>query len=758
MEEQRRNHLFPGSKLFYQIFSIFVALMLVLTLVLGYYLSGVITQNRSEKMHQANLSLLSQVSDSVNLTFAMMEENMAQFLWSSELISSSVNPTRVDATRDTTILFRLRSEKYGNDLVANAFFYNVYTGKLYNSDSDIIDVKESSLWSVMEQYFNMDLSEIEISSLSTRNVVAFIDQKLYLFVDLFLRRPYSTLVYEISLDNFQELVGRNIGEGDCIEVYDERKNEIFSTLYPYSLKAEELEEKDIFIENSEISFSGQKYYRVNSQENGWSYILPISDNFISVSWQSVLPIVLPILLLVFAISIFCTWLISVRLYRPIGQLVSSFMSNSKGNKEPFDRRRGSEIEYLQKTYGEAIHKVDRMEGVFSSFSEHLLAELLHGVLEGKLLETEQEEMLKMLGAPIQVRARYLVLLGKAVIPEDRLSPQLENNLYIINIYNMIREMECDPISLIPLYWEKDQIVVVISAYLDIAAKEMKEYTLRIQSDLENYTKSLPYQMVWGVGKIYEHINDLRYSYREAKEQLGYCLYHGTTRDAISVQNMLSEENYAFYLNERVKQLWKDGFWGDRKEGEELIRRLLLDVKNKSESIEAAGKLYEGILDTMTEKLISMHARKEELDARFTTESINSIKTLDELFEKAETCAMRLVHMLYQYGRKARYVYVDEAKAYIAAHYTDSGLTQNEVSEHIGITVSYLSERFKEVTGQSFPTYLNTYRVEKAKQMLQTTGLSIQEVGYLCGFNSAQSFIRVFKKYVLMTPGQYRNQK
>ena len=72
--------------------------------------------------------------------------------------------------------------------------------------------------------------------------------------------------------------------------------------------------------------------------------------------------------------------------------------------------------------------------------------------------------------------------------------------------------------------------------------------------------------------------------------------------------------------------------------------------------------------------------------------------------------------------------------------------------------NYLSSLFAEVTGQNFSGYLNEFRIEQAKLLLRTTGRTITEVGYKCGFNSVQSFSRSFKKFTQMTPNGYRESQ
>ena len=98
--------------------------------------------------------------------------------------------------------------------------------------------------------------------------------------------------------------------------------------------------------------------------------------------------------------------------------------------------------------------------------------------------------------------------------------------------------------------------------------------------------------------------------------------------------------------------------------------------------------------------------------------------------------------------------VTRISEYIEQHLTED-LSLNDVAEWIDLSPAYVSRIFKEGTGENFVEYLSERRVEQAELLLKNTHLSIKEVGFKCGFNNMQTFIRTFKKISGCTPSQYR---
>ena len=82
---------------------------------------------------------------------------------------------------------------------------------------------------------------------------------------------------------------------------------------------------------------------------------------------------------------------------------------------------------------------------------------------------------------------------------------------------------------------------------------------------------------------------------------------------------------------------------------------------------------------------------------------------------------------------------------------------DEVSGKFGYTKNYFCDMFKSKTGITYLKYLNTLRISNACDMIKT-GIPINRVSHLCGFETDSYFIQLFKKTIGVTPKQYQMGK
>lgn len=734
------------SKLFGRIVAILIIQAIALTYAIGVYLSGILAESYTENLHTAQLQRLSQLSDSVELSFSLIERNMSQFLWESDVISAAVNPTRTDTSRDTRIINRLQNEVRGNELVKDAHLYIQYNGMVYSADSNIVSVDNCDISSVMQQYLNTYLSERPISDIDTRSSVAFIDGGLFIFDDLYLQRRYCTVVYQIDLVHFRRLLGRSSGEIGGIEIFDDENQAVFASLYDYQCGSAELEHSELFMHSSQET---GEYYITISDESGWKYVLPVSNSTrLSVGAEFVSSL-LALMGFVLIASVLCALYIAAKIYQPVGELVDSIVEVTR-QQELADciSPKMEERDQLQLLFHQAFSEYGQLRDMIRQYSNSLVERILWDIIDGNDMTSEDMTVLAELIGSNNGNECCQMLLGRFC--------GSENNLYIVTICSRIRMLEVDSCKIVPMYWNKEEVMIAVFTCEGVSEEKIEECGQYIRQTVDDDLKDIPCTVFWGTGGIYRGIQSLRTSYQEARENLNYRQYYGK-KQFPAAESTNSEKEL---LNiERIRLLWNDNPEKDRKESQILLHELLQDIYDSDMDRAQKVKAYRELIDNMSEKLISMQVRSEEIDEMRGDLNLLDLSACDnDLHTCATHIAENALSMLYLYGRKAKYSYVDEAKAYIAAHYTESSLAQSDVSKHIGITSSYLSTQFRKVTGQSFMSYLNLYRVEKAKQMLAITDLPVQQIGYLCGFISSQSFIRVFKKYTQETPGQYRNHR
>ncbi|WP_134088646.1 AraC family transcriptional regulator [Olivibacter sp. XZL3] len=99
---------------------------------------------------------------------------------------------------------------------------------------------------------------------------------------------------------------------------------------------------------------------------------------------------------------------------------------------------------------------------------------------------------------------------------------------------------------------------------------------------------------------------------------------------------------------------------------------------------------------------------------------------------------------------------------ILNHYFDNGEliskglpSVQDVAEQLHVSQKYLSTLLKVLTGQSTQQHIHNKLIEKAKELLSTTNLSISEIAYELGFEHSQSFSKLFKSKTNLSPLGFR---
>ena len=94
--------------------------------------------------------------------------------------------------------------------------------------------------------------------------------------------------------------------------------------------------------------------------------------------------------------------------------------------------------------------------------------------------------------------------------------------------------------------------------------------------------------------------------------------------------------------------------------------------------------------------------------------------------------------------------------WLEQHFAQS-MAIDEVARRFGFGVRNFKRRFKDATGCTPIGYLQTLRLERAKQMLESTRMTLASITYAVGYEDSNSFRRLFQQRVGMLPAAYRKK-
>jgi AraC-like DNA-binding protein len=102
--------------------------------------------------------------------------------------------------------------------------------------------------------------------------------------------------------------------------------------------------------------------------------------------------------------------------------------------------------------------------------------------------------------------------------------------------------------------------------------------------------------------------------------------------------------------------------------------------------------------------------------------------------------------------------ISQMDTYLAKRFADQsgGIpTVPEVAKHLQVSPRYLTDMLRTLTGQSAQQHIHDRLIEKAKDTLSTTRLTVAEIAYQLGFEHPQSFNKLFKRHTNLSPNGFR---
>ncbi|MFC5407191.1 response regulator [Cohnella soli] len=234
-----------------------------------------------------------------------------------------------------------------------------------------------------------------------------------------------------------------------------------------------------------------------------------------------------------------------------------------------------------------------------------------------------------------------------------------------------------------------------------------------------------YRMLLGEGSIiaYDSLSSIQHG--------GMCAVTAETAELMGYLRRGEKERIPPYFRAVYRDMLSNGLKKIH------VQHYALDLLERAERV-------------MTEYRISIR-HEEQIEDR---KKILSYDTLSELMKFLEIRLSEVADRLSCYSEQSVSGWLKKMMHYIDTHYQEE-ITLVSLSKHVHMNHAYLCRLIKKETGTNFRELLWQIRIEKAKELLADSETKAFEVAYQVGFKDPSHFSQLFKRFVGVTPTEFR---
>ncbi|WHH57082.1 helix-turn-helix domain-containing protein [Petroclostridium sp. X23] len=764
--------IYKNKSVFLRTFCMLIILSLILAGCFYYFSINLMSDNLKKKTYTSNINMLSKTESAMDLAFSYITQAINLSARNEYVISAVVVPGLDRPERNFEVIKHLYETAKNSSLIKCIFLYVNYDNTIFSSDGTVTELDNFNKKDIIEEYNQnpQNCTELLVNQSSTSMRV--VNGRIFMFRDfpLSYENRNATLIFEIDTLALYELVqGAENNLSKEIYIYDEYNHPVFINQLDYSnidfsRKINEYtqdKQYGYFIDQTKPGKNIYFYFR--SRFNKWRYIYPVAASSIKLTSKGALTAIVPLLIIFLAISLFFSLYITRSIYNPIKKLMLTVMQIRSENKVVLQKTK-NEFDFLGLAYADAVDKSKHLTQLMEGVAPIVLEKLLSNLLFNKETSLRNiEDTLNSIGNPFYVQNNYVVLAAQVFPKDHKEMTYVQTNLYRISIDNIVNELKRSDVAHYCLQKDNTNIVLILSFSTSLSAIEIKHHVISLSNQIIERVQDLPFNIIIGRGGVYNGIADIRFSYHEARNTLSYQVYLSDAKKYDALENTVKQDAFDFddqYLKEKTRQF----IVALKEENDDktlnLATGILQHISTNITDLAKARQKFEIFVDAIFEVLIEYKVdfdSEEFNQKRNIDRDLNSFVTIAQMEHYTRLLCEQAIQIVNVYNKKRQHKYVVRVKEYIENNYFDRTLSLNTVSEQINISPSYLSKIFKDTQNQNFIDYLNAIRVDKAKQLLKSTGLTVKDIGYKTGFSTIQNFIRVFKRYERMPPGQYKKK-
>jgi len=744
--------------------TLFALLVLMLLMMVGFFLfsRGVIFSSVSEINSNTNKNLLSKTSDIVDSYLKFLEGTIHHLTKDGNILSAVVAPNVSRTNRNFAIQNLLKTTATDSDLIQDVYLYIPYNDTIYSASRPVFQLKEFPDLSVQDLCLSHTAIEIaDVQNITTRFYN--LSGTVYMVRDFPLtgKKRMGSIILKLDSNVFYDLVQ---GDGTLnmpILIFDKDKNPVFSDARNYPFDSSMGRAKQALQSSQEhVTGSGSTFFQKTSSTSGWTYVYEDKNDISALRVNNLLKTVFPILLVLFLLSVSLSIYISNYIYKPIRNLMSSVLDSSISHDCVEKNKFSNEVEYLSSSFNQALLVNDELSTTLDGIVPVMENQLILDVVSGRNSSNDSVvDYLSRINSKLRGEGQFVMLAVLLVHNNSCSVQEVETTIYSISMNNIIQKVVSDDVHVRVAVVENGIWAVLLKFDQKLSQEAIKSHVSTFMHAIRSSIKQNNFYVQVGVGRIKNSFTEISQSYKEALRSINFAKYLNLSPDDYDDHESITcgKSIDLNYIKTQIEKITADAAAQDAAGALETARQIIDRITSSSRNQSELTSMFQTFMDTLYDMHLQYGVSDNDPIFVDVGEAIDfeSMKDPEDMTERVEAACGQHVSILCTYFSKRQNKLIYQAQKYIDENYSNGLLSQNDVADHLGINASYLSTIFNTVLQTRFTEYLNIRRVEKAKIHLAQTDLSIKQIVAQDGFNSVQNFMRVFKRFVGLSPGQYR---
>ena len=436
----------------------------------------------------------------------------------------------------------------------------------------------------------------------------------------------------------------------------------------------------------------------------------------------------------------------------------------------------NEFEFIGETMLKTISEKLEMNEVIKKQNSTLKSAFLTRLIKGRLDQTiPLEESFHTFGIQFEGESFALVLFyiedySGFFSSDAGILPNEEYLLLQFILTNIMEELSNR--ENIGYVFEIDNMMACLINFKNDSEVQNKQEVLSITSEtLRVLSEKFKLHFTASVSSILKSVTMIPQTYHQALEAMEYKLVVGNKK-IICYDDIPRDSNnslkYNYYYPLLVEhQLINTIKAGDYEKSKETLDNIFQsNLENSSISVNTARCLMFDVVSTLVKTMeeIGIFEDRNFLEKINPIQIISNYSTIDEIQRDLASIMMEVCQYAnskrkdssFQHRDTVNKKLIDNIKKYIEINYSDYNLNISKIGEDFKMSPTYLSKLFKNATNEGLLDYISKYRIEKSKELLLESKVNLSDVCKDTGFCDAATFIRSFKKYEGITPGQFRD--